>query len=201
MASDEFTEGVAPGGLKDADDIKILICYLLNSVGRPLSFSNMNDIIQHDELCNYFSFASALRGLLISGHIDIVRGKDGGEEFYKNTSLGDETAKLFERRLPASVREKAVGSAVKLLSKIKRESENKALIEENPSGGFFVTCSIYDMGDILLSVKILVADINQARLIKRNFQSNPELLYKGTLALLTGDVKTAAELISPPDGK
>ncbi|HEX2938150.1 MAG TPA: DUF4364 family protein, partial [Ruminiclostridium sp.] len=195
LASDGFTEGVEPGGLKSADEIKILICYLLKSVGSPLSFDNLNDILQHDGLCNYFSFASALHELLVSGHIDLIKADDN--ELYKNTSLGAETAELFERRLPASVREKAVGTAVKLLAKIKRESENSAVIEENPSGGYNVTCSSFDMGDTLMSVKLLVVGKDQAELIKRRFQQTPDIIYKGVLALMTGDVKAAAELITP----
>lgn len=195
MVNDGFTEGVAPGGLKEADDIKILICYLLKSVGRPLSFDNLNEILQHDELCNYFGFASALHELLVSGHVDLV--KDGGAEFYKTTSLGDTTASLFERRLPVTVREKAVNAAVRLLSRIKRESENRVSIAENRSGGVDVTCSVLDMGDTLMSVKLLVADRAQAESVKRRFQESPEFVYKGVLALMTGDKAELAQLIKP----
>lgn len=195
MLSDGFGEGVAPGGLKDADDIKILICYLLKSVDRPLSFENLNEILQHDGLCNYFGFASALHELLVSGHIDLVH--ENGEDLYKTTSLGVATAELFERRLPVSVREKAVNAAVRLLSRIKRESENRVEFTENSSGGFDVTCSVLDMGDTLMSVKLLVADRAQAESVKRQFQSNPDIVYRGVLALLTGDVATAAKLIDP----
>lgn len=197
MPGDGFIEGVEPGGLKDIGEIKVLICYLLKSVGKPLSFKSLNEIVQHDGLCNYFAFASALHELLVSGHVDIV--KDGDTELYKNTSLGDETAELFERRLPASVREKAIGTAVKLLAKIKRESENRVEIEENPSGGYNVICNSYDMGDTLMSIKLLVVDKEQADLIKKQFQSAPEIVYKGVLALMTGDTKTAAELIKPAE--
>lgn len=195
MLSDGFDEGVAPGGLKDPDDIKILICYLLKSVDRPLSFENLNEILQHDGLCNYFGFANALHELLVSGHIDLVR--ENGEDLYKTTSLGSATAELFERRIPVSVREKAVNAAVMLLSRIKRESENRVEIAENPSGGYDVTCSVLDMGDTLMSVKLLVADRAQAESVKRRFQSNPDVVYRGVVALLTGDVSAAAKLIDP----
>lgn len=191
--SDIFSEGVAPGGLKDADEIKILICYLLKSVNRPLSFNNLNEILQHDGLCNYFGFASALHELLVSGHVDLK--KQDNEDLYKTTSLGVETAKLFERRLPASVREKAVNAAVRLLARIKRESENRVEIEKNASSGFYVTCNVLDMGDTLMSVKLLVADQAQAQAVKSRFQASPETVYKGMLALMTGDAAAAAELI------
>jgi hypothetical protein len=194
MVRDGFDEGVAPGGLKDADEIKILICYLLKSVGKPLSFENLNEILQHDGLCNYFGFASALHEMLVSGHVDLV--KDDGVELYKVTVLGAQTAALFERRLPLAVREKAINTAVKLLAQIKRESENRVEITES-DGGFDVACSVFDMGDTLMSVKLLVADRAQAESIKKQFQKTPEIIYKGVLALMTGDAAAAAELLNP----
>lgn len=196
MAIDGFDEGVAPGGLKDSDNIKILICYLLNSVDRPLSFENLNEIIQNDGLCNYFGFASALHELLVSGHVDLI--KDKGNELYKVTSLGVETAKLLERRLPAAVRDKAINAAVKLLSRIKRESENIVQIFEDRKG-FKVNCKVLDMGDTLMELKLFVADRAQAETVKRQFQNYPEVIYKGVLSLMTGDVKAAAELVKSPD--
>ena len=197
MSIEEFGEGVAPGGLKNLDEIKILICYLLKSVGKPLSFDNLNEIVQHDGLCNYFGFANAVHELLTTGHIDIVC--DGETELYKTTSLGVETAALLERRLPKSVREKAINAAVKLLARVKRESENTVEMVENKSGGCFVTCKVLDMGDALMEVKLLVADRQQVERIKQQFQSCPDIVYKGVLALMTGDVRAAAELIKQAD--
>lgn len=195
MAIDGFDEGVAPGGLKDSDNIKILICYLLNSVDRPLSFENLNEIIQNDGLCNYFGFASALHELLVSGHVDLIKENDS--EFYKVTSIGTGTAELLERRLPAAVRDKAINAAVKLLARIKRESENIVEIVEDGKGGFNVICRVLDMGDTLMELKLFVADRVQAEAVKRQFQNYPEIIYKGVLSLMTGDVKAAAELVKP----
>lgn len=198
MAADRFVEGVAPGGLVNADDIKILLCYLLKSVQKPLSFGNLNEILQRDSLCNYFGFAGALRDLLVSGHVDLV--KQDGEDCYKATRLGRETAALFERRLPLTVREKAMAAAVQLLARIKRESENRVEIEENGKGGCTVTCSVLDMGDPLLRVSVYVPERDQAEAVKKRFQNDPQTVYRGVLALLTGDVRAAAELAhgAPP---
>lgn len=197
MAADRFVEGVAPGGLVNADDIKILLCYLLKSVQKPLSFENLNEILQQDSLCNYFGFAGALRDLLVSGHVDLV--KQDGEDCYKTTRLGRETAALFERRLPLSVREKAMAAAVQLLARIKRESENRVEIEENGKGGCTVTCSVLDMGDPLLRVSVYVPERDQAEAVKKRFQSDPQTVYRGVLALLTGDVRAAADLVRGAD--
>jgi hypothetical protein len=197
MANEWFDEGITPGSLKESDDIKILICYLLKSVARPLSFDNLNEILQHDGLCNYFGFASALNELQKSGHIELV--KDGELECYKASDLGTGTAEMFERRLPLTIRERAVNAAVRLFARIKREAENRVEIEEENSGGFSVTCSVLDIGDTLMQVKLLVTDRAQAQAIQRQFQGSPEIIYKGVLALMTGDVKAAAELVKPQE--
>lgn len=194
MEKNSFDEGIEPGGLREADDIKILICYLLNAVAKPLTFDNLNEILQHDGLCNYFEFANALHEMLISGHVDLVK-KDGCE-YYKVTRLGAGTAGMFERRLPLTIREKAVKSAIKLLAKLKRESENNVSIEK-VKGGYSVECSVYDMGDTLLSVKLLVPDTMQADSIKKQFLKSPEILYRGVVGLLTGDTSPNA----PTDNK
>lgn len=184
MGNSTFDEGVEPGGLRNADDIKILICYLLKTVGKPLTFDNLNEILQRDGLCNYFGFANALHGLLLSGHVDLI--KDDGGESYKVTGLGVGTADTFERRLPVTIREKAVKAAIRLLARIKRDSENRVDVYE-VRNGYTVECSVYDMGDTLMSIKVFVPDEAGAEAVKRQFRQSPESIYKGVLALLTGD--------------
>ena len=37
MAFDTFDEGIVPGGMRSKYEIRILICYLLNSIKEPVS--------------------------------------------------------------------------------------------------------------------------------------------------------------------
>ena len=37
MAFDTFDEGIIPGGMRSKYEIRILICYLLNSIKEPVS--------------------------------------------------------------------------------------------------------------------------------------------------------------------
>jgi len=39
MANDTFSEGIAPGGLRDRADIKLLVCYLLKNT-QKISYEN-----------------------------------------------------------------------------------------------------------------------------------------------------------------
>ncbi len=172
------------GGLQDKTDIKILICYLLSSVGKPMQFSQLCDVLQQDGLVNYFDLTSAYGELQESGHI---RSEGGAVQV---TALGEEAGSSFARKLPLSVREKAVGTAVRLLARAERDAENPCEIEAAPGGGYHVTCRILDDGATLLSVTVWVADESQAACIREQFRRDPTLCYTGMLALLTGDLAT-----------
>ena len=45
MKQDAFSAGVEPGGLWHKNDIRILLCYILASVGAPLSRQDLSRII------------------------------------------------------------------------------------------------------------------------------------------------------------
>lgn len=186
MSDKAISAGVAPGGIRDKNQVKILICYLLKKVKKPLSFDNLNEILAAYGLVNYFELADAVKSLLETGHIDLL--ENGDEKLYSCTRLGAGTADLFEHSLPLSVREKAVGAAVELLARIKRESENKAEIKTDDNGMCTVNCRILDQGDTLLDIGLGVPAREQAEMVKKQFLKDPELVYKGVLALLTGDV-------------
>ena len=54
MEFDAFTAGIEPGGLRTKNDIRIMVCYILNSVKAPLSKENILNILQEKGLANYF---------------------------------------------------------------------------------------------------------------------------------------------------
>lgn len=108
---------------------------------------------------------------------------------------------MFERRLPFSVREKAVKAGVRLLARQKREAENK--VEILPDGaGFTVRCTVLDGKDTLLSISLLVPDRAQAEAVKQQFLRDPGTTYRATIALMTGDIDAVGGMLSnqqPPN--
>ena len=71
-----FDYGVEVGGLRDIDDIKILVCYLLKTVGAPLSRSLIDEAIQTDALASYWNLSQALSELVKTDAV-IASGGDG----------------------------------------------------------------------------------------------------------------------------
>ncbi|MCI8496814.1 MAG: DUF4364 family protein [Clostridiales bacterium] len=184
MEFDAFSVG-RPGGLLSRSDIKLLICYLLSSIPEPLERQHLAGILQDNSLANYFEVVDISEELVSQGHLSVSQGPNG-DVVLSVTGSGREAAKELELSLPLTVREKAVKAAVRLLSRLRLEKENRVEIEEAPDG-CHITCHVSDGKQELMCLRLLVADRLQADAVKEQFLSNPARVYQGVLALQTGD--------------
>ena len=62
MSFNAFVGGVQPGGLTNDFEVKLLVCYLLDSLKQPLLFEQLGEIFQNTGLVNYFEFVEAVSG-------------------------------------------------------------------------------------------------------------------------------------------
>lgn len=184
MNNDMVVPGVGVGGVMEKYEIKILICYLLDSVHTPLTREQLNLIFQDDAYVNYFWFCDTLQDLIESEHIR-VEEKDG-EETFVLLPLGKETAKRLNRNLPKSLRDNVVESAMRILARLKKERENEATIE--PYGnGFWVHCIVHDVDFDLMHIKVYAPDEAQAEMIQKRFMEDPSKVYSGLMHILLDD--------------
>lgn len=183
MEFDAFDAGVELGGLRSQSEIRLLICYLLRSVGEPLSKETIDEVMQSYGLANYFDVSQALLELVQLGSIK-------AEEADKTTAYtiapnGSRAAEMLESALPVTVREKAVNAALQLIAKQRRERENRVRIDK-ADGHCTVSCAVLDSNAELMEIKLCVADELQAQTVKENFLRNPAGVYQSMIALLTG---------------
>lgn len=191
MNNDVFTEGVKPGGLKSRKDIKLAICYMLSKIEAGLTKKDIINILQDNNLANYFEIADAFEDLLENNNIYL---KDIDDNLYTVTKSGKMISEQLDISLPISIREQVLAATLNLLSKIKRERENKVEIKKI-ANGYMINCHISG-GDLdLMSIKLYAPDIMQATLIKKNFHKNPELIYSCMLALMTNNEDMLKEII------
>lgn len=180
MARDAFTGGVEPGGLWNQNDIRILICYVLDSVDGPLSREELGELLQQKGLANYFEVGDALGALEGQGHITVEDG------LCRVGETGREIARTLGDTLPLSVRDKALEAALLLLAQARARRENRVEIEEGEKG-YRVTCHISGGEMDLMSISLYVPDRLQAELVRQNFHKDPEGAYRLLLSFLTGD--------------
>ena len=181
MNHDAFSAGVEPGGLYSSQEIKILICYMLAGVDEPLPRQSVLEIIATGGMANFFEAGAAIDEL-IRLH-NLTEGEDG--RLYL-TEDGRQAASTLSGMIPFTLRERSVQAALKLLTRMRREKENRVTVKKLEHGRL-VTCEIQDAGQPLLSFSLRVADDLQAGLIRERFLEDPTMIYSSLIALLTGD--------------
>lgn len=172
---DAFSEGINPGGLRNRSEIRLLICYLLKSIDRPLSKTLLNEIMQVHSQANYFEVNQALSHLEETENIVVT--KNDNEFTYTITKKGRETADRLDVDLPKTVREKAINAAISLLTLARREQENNVKIEKTDKG-CYLNISLTEKKVEMLRVSIYAADNFQAEALKKKFLDNPTNLYE-----------------------
>ena len=193
MAFDTFDEGIAPGGLRSKNEIKILICYLFNSVNDKLSQSIVVEAIRADELANFFELVVAFEELVADGNLkesDVV----DGEQTYTLTSNGKVIANQLETTLAHTVKQKSYDCALRLLSERKTARENFVDIVKSENG-FEVNCRVSGGDVTLFSFTLYAPGYEQAEVIKKNFLSYPGTVYKTMLGMMTKDAETVGEAL------
>lgn len=179
--ADAFTAGVEPGGLNNSQEIRILLCYMLDTVGQPMSRDDVTEIILGGGMANYFDTEDAIEELIRLQHLVEADRK------IATTVTGAQIGQSLKMRVPYTLRQRSVEAALTLLKRYEVQRDNKVDIRKLEDGGYAVTCTIQDRGRDLLSVTLRVADNLQAEQIREHFLADPSLLFRGNLAILTGD--------------
>lgn len=193
MAFDTFDEGVMPGGIRSKNEIRILICYLFNSVKENMDKELIIQSIMKEELANYFEISSAFDDLITNGNLKESEITDGIQTF-ELTENGKMIANQLETALAYTVKEKAYVCAVKLLAEKKKQRENSVEIKKTEKG-FDVICKVSGGDMDLLSFTLYAPSFEQALIIKKNFYDSPSTVYKVMLALMTKDKENVGEAL------
>ncbi len=168
----------------DKFQIKVFILFLLKNVDEPLPFGTINDIVIQDGFVTYYDFAICFAELLEAGQINEIKGD---EIKYVISDNGRIAIESYEDSIYASVREKALRSAMRLLASNRDGSRIVSRIEPNGDGFDFIG-EISNKMRTLYYTKVYVSELKYAQRLKDNFDERAEIIYKGSLALLSGDI-------------
>ncbi|MCR5483966.1 MAG: DUF4364 family protein [Clostridiales bacterium] len=181
---DAFSAGVEVGGLRSRNEIKTLICYLLNTLDKPLTKEQLTEIIQEKAIANYFDVSQSLDDLIKNGTVVVTFDEDGNE-YLSVTEDRKNAVNELKGDLPRTIREEAVNAGIQVVTRARHAQETKTEIKERPDGGCDVTLMIVERGDILMSLTLYAADFAQATAIKKRFLNDPVKLYSGIVTSLT----------------
>lgn len=190
MAGNAFTAGVKPGGLTTSTEIRILLCYLLEQTGTPLSRQEIETALIGEELVNYFELANSLSELCEQGFLQEQQGR------YAIRPEGEEIAKMLADDVPLSVREAAVRAALTARQFVYKEAQHHAEIVPAEGRGYLVRCGLRDMESDVFSFTLYVPDRLTAQLTRAKFIENGDNIYRIMLAAVTENSTLTAELLA-----
>ena len=182
-----FMQNVKKGGPATIFDIKVMLCYLLNTLKKPISAENLLNIMLSQELVNYFEYESAMAELVNGGQIE--KFTHDGEDFYKISEQGKSIVVELESSLAMSLKSRVVEAAVKLLAYKQNEKENKVQIIE-VDGGYSLEIEIPGEPQPLCKMQLFFPERLQAQMARDGFLNDPTLVYTAVLSALTGDKTT-----------
>ncbi len=170
-------------GLKDKNDVKILILFLLKNINYPLTITNISDILIRYGQANYFDIAEGLEELVIKMFVEKIENEHKVTHYHP-TGQGLKSVEQLYSMLPSSVREKTMRSALKTLASIKRDSQIISDTQKTDYG-YLVNCQIKDEQFDIFKFSLFVPNEIQAKIVQKNFKDNPEYIYKALIEIIT----------------
>ena len=164
--------------LTDTYAVKILICYFLRQINRPITPIQLTEIATDDGIVNYFVFTEAINQLLEAKTITLE--EQDGEEVYVLSEIAKFGADDFKQMVPKSFRDKILSSGLKFFAKMKNQNDVKVSITEQERG-FSVNAMCTDGGLTLMDLKLYAPDREQAQLLADKIMMNPSDFYSKVL--------------------
>ena len=192
MNFNAFVGGIEPGGLTNDFEVKILICFLLKKIEQPLSFDQVNEILQKTGFVNYFEFVEAVSELQKTEHV-LLTTDENGQEVFQLSEIGEAMAQTFHHTLPLTGREKTVESARELIQ-MQKQLEETEVRYHAVNDGYILTMKLKDIGSDLMDLSVFVPSEDECVEIRERIYADPLLLYKTLLAVMMGDYQEGKQL-------
>lgn len=189
MDNNGLNAGVRLGGLTDRTEIKILLCYLLSALNRPITQNQLIECVCGQELVNYFEMQSALSHLIEQKFVT------ENSEGFSITREGREIAQQLESTVSATVKRYAYRMAVSLLQYEALKKQNKTSIYQSADGNYFLKCSIDDDNFSIFSMEIPMPDEKTAKYAAQQFILNGGDIFKCVLGIITDTPSMYSEFL------
>jgi hypothetical protein len=178
--------------ITDKSDVKIFILYLLMRIDRPVDFVTLNDIAVQDGYVGQIDFMNGFYELKDTNAISSRKSEDG-EEMWEITSAGVTAAQTLKSSVMPEIMEKAARSALALISFKHRNTRISSTVKKDSSEKYVLNMVAKDGDNEFMNVSLSFDSQHTAETMKNNFDRSPELVYRGLLGVLSGDINYLAD--------
>ena len=133
-------------------------------------------------------FAESFHEMLDSGLIEEVCRSDADDPMYMVTDKGRIVATELHSEILSSLLDKSLECALRYLDFKKRNITVSARIEKREDGRYDVICILKEKNEVIMQNSVVVDTIIRAQRMEDNFRDHPEVVYKGVMALLSGNI-------------
>lgn len=169
-------------------NVKIFVLYLMQNINYPLDYVTINDIVMQNDYVMYIDFAEAFHEMLDADLIEICEHNEAGDPLYMVTNKGRIVATELRSEVLTSLLDKSLECALRYLDFKKRGIKISCKVEKREDGRYDVICIIKERDDIIMQNNVVVDSLNRAKRMEDNFRDHPEIVYKGVMALLSGNI-------------
>ena len=170
------------------NNVKIFVLYLMRNINYPMDFVTINDIVMQNDYIMYLDFAEAFHQMLDGGLICEAGVNEQGDTLYTVTHKGAMVAENLKSDLLPSILDKSLTCALRYLDFKRRGITVDCTSERLADGTFDVSFIIKENRKVLWQSTVNVDSEYRSRQMRENFRSRPDVIYRGVVALLTGNV-------------
>lgn len=173
--------------LNTKTDLKVFVLFLLDNIRYPVDKKTVMSIVEENTNEISLDYEQILIELVDSEHL--LYDELDGEKYYMISDKGRVVASELYEGLDKEFRERSLRSAIKHISLSKNETTIKAYIDKTETQRYSVTLEARDREGEIFKTSITVSSRQEAELIKKNFESKPDGVYRGVLFSVTGRIE------------
>ena len=170
------------------NNVKIFVLYLMRNINYPLDFVTINDVVMQTDYIMYLDFAVAFHEMCEGDLIEEVGEDENGKTLYAVTRRGAIVAEQLKSDLLPSILDRSLAAAFRYLDFKRRGVVADCTSERLGDQTFNVTVTLRENKKVILSTTVNVDSEYRARQMRENFRERPDVIWRGVIALLTGNV-------------
>lgn len=176
--------------LKKSSDIRLFILFLLKHIGYPLEFNLLCDAATIDGIVDVFDFSEQFAYLLELGNITEI--SEDGTEKYIISEQGMRIIDNLEGTLLHSLRDYCLKRALTLLD-FKKRGAQVNISSYKRDEKYYVAVKVTENGLNKIDLEIEADNEDLQRKMTENFKEKPDLIYRGIVSLMSGDINYLLE--------
>ncbi|MBQ7700183.1 MAG: DUF4364 family protein [Clostridia bacterium] len=167
--------------LTDPGDIKLYILCVMQKIGYPLSYPDINDLALYEGVISNMDFIEAFDAL---ERDKLISEDESG--LFSVTEDGQFIAKTLKSELSGYISDRSLRAAVKSIDIGKAEIKKNIKITETEEKKFKVDMSLSHKSTVLIDISLTFDTMYQAQKAAGAFSEDPVLIYTRLISLLGG---------------